>query len=123
MAATGEIGTGFKTLSERVQVVCSVLVHSAVGERELSDQSACGKAGQNRGRQPAIPDPSQSRGSNHWRPDTHGDKSAKPRPPATFGTAYVSLHSVGARISRRLLSWSPRVTTSVSAPFASSRTK
>jgi hypothetical protein len=21
--------------------------------------------------------------SNHWRPDTHGDKSAKPRPPAT----------------------------------------
>ena len=28
--------------------------------------------------------------SNHWRPETHGDKSAKPRPPATPSFALIA---------------------------------
>jgi hypothetical protein len=35
-----------------------------------------------KGCHPAIPMPPKRR-SIHWRPETHGDKSAKPRPPAT----------------------------------------
>src|ERR1035437_3811558 len=35
-----------------------------------------------KGCHPAIPMPPKCR-SIHWQPETHGDKSAKPRPPAT----------------------------------------
>src|SRR5712691_10780100 len=70
MAVTGDFETGFMT----------------PGEQSSGHRRVCIEAGKIRGRQLSFQIPREMP-SNHWRSDTHGDKSAKPRPPATLSLA------------------------------------
>ena len=117
MTPTGDFGASF--ITPHASVILPGLPRSAraseragiVGYRRVWQYSRRGgyarrpmRESAGKGCHSAIPMPPKRR-SNQWRPETHGDKSAKPRPPATplMETPPMGTPLMGTPISRLAL--------------------